>query len=79
MARTVGITPFIISPKRVIAPNFFPMALVTLVAPMFPLPTFLRSTFPKYFANITPVGMEPIKYEIMERNIAGRKMSVSGI
>jgi len=55
------------------------MALVTLVAPMLPLPTFLRSTFPKYLANMTPVGIEPIKYEIMERNMAGRKMTDSGI
>jgi len=53
------------------------MALVTLVAPMLPLPTFLRSTFPKYLANMTPVGIEPIKYEIMERNMAGRKMADS--
>lgn len=57
-----GRRPFIISPASVSRPIVFPAALATLVAPMLLLPTLLRST-PFILANITPTGIEPIRYE----------------
>ena len=40
--------------------SLFPV-LKTLVAPMFPEPTFLISFFKKIFVNINPKGIDPIR------------------
>ena len=58
-----GKYPFAISKKRVAkAKNLLPV-LRTLVAPIFPDPIFLISTLLKIFVNISPKGIEPLKYE----------------
>ena len=54
--------PFEKSKRRVKnAPNLFPVRK-TLVAPIFPDPTFRKSPSPRAFETRIPKGMEPAKY-----------------
>ena len=57
--------------KTINAKNVLPVRR-TLVAPIFPDPTFLISILANIFVNIRPKGIEPLKYEIK----ATKKISI---
>jgi hypothetical protein len=55
-------SPLRISPAKARMPMVLPAALMTFVAPIFPLPTF-RGSVPLIFARRIPTGIEQIRYE----------------
>ena len=67
VTKKIGIKPFIKSKKRTDdARNLFPV-LSAFVAPIFPLPIFLISPYPKNFDNISPKGIEPNMYDVTNK------------
>ena len=58
-----GIYPFIASSSSVAAAKYLFPVLNTFVAPIFPDPIFLKSTFPNIFVNKRPNGIDPLRYE----------------
>lgn len=68
MVNKTGKKPFKPSKKKTKIAHFMPKALKTLVAPMFPEPTFLKS-IPLILATTKPKGTEPKKYVAIARDI----------
>lgn len=66
------------SPIKVKRAAVLPTALNTLVAPILPLPTFLRS-IPFDFAIKTPKGMDPVRKERIAIIIISKYFSWTGI
>ena len=56
---STGKKPFNISSNKVNSAKYLLPVLRTLVAPIFPDPIFLTSTFPKNFDKTKPKGIEP--------------------
>ena len=76
------IRAFITSKKRIINPISKPRTLNVFVAPVAPLPWFLKSTPLKVFPNQTDNGIEPIRYEIKYNNfypIYKKKLTISNL